>query len=76
MMRGSTSPGLLALQEKRGMPIALSGIIAGGGMRDDGPGRLGVFFDHDPKEFRISGSQQYQIAELKAQGGTQGMYST
>jgi hypothetical protein len=70
-------PGLLALQEKRGMPIALSGVIAGGGMRDDGsPGRLGVFLDHDPKEFGISGLQQYQLAELRAQGGTHGTFST
>ena len=69
-------PGLLALQEKRGMPIALSGVIAGGGMRDDGPGRLGVFLDHDPEEFGISRPQLHQLAELKAQGGTQGTFST
>jgi len=36
-------PGLLALQERKGKPIALEGVIVGGGLRDDGPGRLGVF---------------------------------
>ena len=46
-------PGLLALEEKHGTPIALSGVIAGGGMREDGIGRLGVFLEHSP---RISGS--------------------
>jgi hypothetical protein len=69
-------PGLLALQEKRGMPIALSGVIAGGGMRDDGPGRLGVFLDHDPEEFGISRPQRRPLAELKAQGGTRETFST
>lgn len=46
-------PGLLALQQARRMPIALSGIIAGGGMRQDGPGRLGVFLRHDPADFGL-----------------------
>jgi hypothetical protein len=57
-------PGLLALERKHGKPIALAGAIVGGGMRADGPGRLGVFFDHDPADFglrpmappRVSGS--------------------
>ncbi len=31
--------------------IALSGVVAGGGMRDDGLGRLGVFLNYDPAEF-------------------------
>jgi hypothetical protein len=44
-------PGLLAQQEAKGMPIALAGVIAGGGIRDDGPGRLGVFLRHDPEDF-------------------------
>jgi hypothetical protein len=46
-------PGLLALQQVHGMPVALSGFIAGGGMRDDGPGRLGVFLRHDPADFGL-----------------------
>jgi hypothetical protein len=46
-------PGLLALQREYGMPIALPGVIVGGGMRADGPGRLGVFLRHDPADFGL-----------------------
>ena len=46
-------PGLLALQQTHGMPIALGGVIAGGGMREDGPGMLGVFLDHNPEDFGL-----------------------
>jgi len=44
-------PGLLALQDAEGMAIALSGVIVGGGIREDGPGRLGVFLRYDPADF-------------------------
>ncbi len=33
--------------------IALNGVVAGGGMRDDGLGRLGVFLRYDPTDFGI-----------------------
>jgi hypothetical protein len=46
-------PGLLALEQQHSKPIALAGVIAGGGMRADGPGRLGVFLDHDPADFGL-----------------------
>jgi hypothetical protein len=46
-------PGLLALHDRYGHPIGLPGVIAGGGMRDDGPGRLGVFLDYDPADFGL-----------------------
>jgi len=46
-------PGLLALQRKHGKPIALAGVIVGGGMRPDGPGRLGVVLSHDPEDFGL-----------------------
>ena len=46
-------PGLLALEKGHGKPIALAGAIVGGGMRADGPGRLGVFLDHDPEDFGL-----------------------
>jgi hypothetical protein len=49
-------PGLLALQRKHGQPIALPGVIAGGGIRDDGPGKLGVFLNHDPEDFGLQSS--------------------
>jgi hypothetical protein len=44
-------PGLLAQERVLGRPIALAGVIVGGGMRDDGPGKLGVFLNHDPDDF-------------------------
>jgi hypothetical protein len=44
-------PGLLAKQQECGKPIALAGVIAGGGIRADGPGMLGVFLRHDPADF-------------------------
>ena len=44
-------PGLLRLQNHHGQPIALKGVIVGGGLREDGPGRLGVFLNHDPADF-------------------------
>ena len=34
----------------RSKPIALAGVIDGGGMQDDGPGRLGVFLRYDPED--------------------------
>ena len=43
--------GLVALQEKSGKPVALSGNIFGGGQREDGIGNLGVFLTHDPADF-------------------------
>jgi hypothetical protein len=46
-------PGLLALEKQYSKPIALAGAIVGGGMRADGPGRLGVFLDHDPADFGL-----------------------
>ena len=30
---------------------ALRGVIVGGGYYDDGPGRLGVWLEHDPADF-------------------------
>jgi len=49
-------PGLLALQQRAGKAIALPGAIVGGGMREDGPGRLGVFLRHDPAAFGLGSS--------------------
>jgi hypothetical protein len=46
-------PGLLALERKHGGPVALRGAIVGGGIREDGPGRLGVFLDFDPEDFGV-----------------------
>jgi hypothetical protein len=46
-------PGLLALQEKHGKPVALAGVIVGRGTHDGGLGLLGVFLDHNPQDFGI-----------------------
>jgi hypothetical protein len=51
-------PGLLAAQERNGTPIALQGVVAGGGMRRDGPGQLGVFLRYDPEDFGLTASSQ------------------
>jgi hypothetical protein len=45
--------GLASLQRRYGQPVALNGVIAGGGIREDGPGRLGVFLRHDPTDFGL-----------------------
>jgi hypothetical protein len=37
----------------RGAYIGLKGVIVGGGHRDDGPGRLGVWLEHDPRDFGV-----------------------
>jgi hypothetical protein len=46
-------PGLQRLMSVRGGYVALRGVIVGGGYYDDGPGRLGVWLEHDPADFGI-----------------------
>lgn len=36
-----------------GAYIGLRGVIVGGGYYEDGPGRLGVWLDHDPSDFGV-----------------------
>jgi hypothetical protein len=62
-------PGLQALEQKHGKPIALAGVIAGGGMRADGPGRLGVFLEHDPADF---GLRPMQMSPPAGSAGSMG----
>jgi hypothetical protein len=50
-------PGLLALQNEHGTPIVLEGAIIGGGKRDDGPERLGVFLYYDRMDFGLPASR-------------------
>jgi tetratricopeptide (TPR) repeat protein len=45
--------GLLALQAQTRCWIALPAVIAGGGMRANGPGLLGVWLAHDPSDFGL-----------------------
>ena len=46
-------PGLLALEVRYSGPIALRGVIAGGGLREDGYGFLGVFLRHNRADFDL-----------------------
>jgi len=46
-------PGLLTLQEKEGRHIALLGVVTGGGIREDGPGFLGVWLYCHPVDFGV-----------------------
>jgi hypothetical protein len=46
-------PGLQRLMSALGGYVALRGVIVGGGYYDDGPGRLGVWLDHDPADFGV-----------------------
>jgi hypothetical protein len=62
-------PGLLAVQEREGKPIALEGVIVGGGMRDDGLGRLGVFLCYDPEDFGLSAPPKAKYADAKLRAG-------
>jgi hypothetical protein len=49
-------PGLLALEAREaGGLIELQGVVAGGGIREDGLGFLGVWLFHDPADFGIRG---------------------
>jgi hypothetical protein len=58
-------PGLLALQEREGTPIALQGVIVGGAMRDDGPGLLGVFLRHNPEDFGLGAPPMAPSADAR-----------
>lgn len=45
--------GLHELMTTCGAYIGLSGVIVGGGYYDDGPGRLGVWLEHEPADFGL-----------------------
>jgi hypothetical protein len=47
-------PGLRHLMSRLEGYIALRGVIVGGGYYADGPGRLGVWLEHDPADFGIA----------------------
>jgi hypothetical protein len=46
--------GLQKLHHESGKPVALAGVIAGGGIRRDGRGMLGVFLNYDPEDFGLA----------------------
>jgi hypothetical protein len=58
-------PGLLALQEREGKPIALEGVI-GGDMRDGSPGQLGVRLRYDPVDFGLAAPPRTQHADTRS----------
>jgi len=45
--------GLKELMTRCGGYVALEGVIVGGGYYNDGPGRLGVWLEHDPRDFGL-----------------------
>ncbi len=47
-------PGLLALMTKHNKPVALNGVITGGGPRPGGIGFLGVWLHFDPTDFGLA----------------------
>lgn len=50
--------GLGALRSASGKDVALRGVIVGGGHRNDGLGRLGVWLSHDPADFGLAGARR------------------
>jgi hypothetical protein len=63
-------PGLKSVVSSRHAHVGLRGVIAGGGYRENGPGLLGVFLDHDPADFGVQptlpphpGPPRYSSAE-------------
>ncbi len=52
-------PGLKHLMSLHGGYIALHGVIVGGGYYDDGPGRLGVWLEHDPADFGMQATPSW-----------------
>ena len=59
-------PGLRALEERESRPIALLGVVTGGGIREDGPGRLGVWLSCNPAHFGIQPIVPPPTAALRA----------
>jgi len=47
-------PGLLKLEARHKARISLRGVVVGGGIRQDGPGMLGVWLSHDPVDFGLA----------------------
>ena len=53
-------PGLRRMMDRCRIYVALKGVIVGGGFYDNGPGRLGVWLDHDPRDFGLASSRVTQ----------------
>lgn len=68
-------PGLLALQQRTGCDVGVHGVIAGGGVYADGPGRLGVFLRHDPAAFGLGSAPSVSSARTLRTGVTDAVAS-
>jgi hypothetical protein len=55
-------PGLRHLMAVHGGYVALRGVIVGGGYYHDGPGRLGVWLEHDPAVFGVRSASSSRSA--------------
>jgi hypothetical protein len=69
-------PGLLALQHKNGKPVALPGVITGGGIHEDGPGLLGVFLRHDPVTFGLRPVPPAPLPDSRLRTGLSDAFAT
>jgi hypothetical protein len=61
--------GLQQLMAARGGHIALRGVIVGGGYYADGPGRLGVWLEHNPADFGVQPALSWRPASPGHPGG-------
>jgi hypothetical protein len=62
-------PGLHRLMAAHGSHIALRGVIVGGGYYADGPGRLGVWLEHDSADFGVQSATSWRPASPVHAGG-------
>lgn len=62
-------PGLRKLMETVGGHVALRGVIVGGGQRADGPGMLGVWLRHDPRDFGVAVARDGAMSEATMRTG-------
>ena len=46
-------PGLRDLETRHGARISLRGVVVGGGIRQNGPGMLGLWLSHNPADFNV-----------------------
>lgn len=53
-------PGLKRLMSVHRSYVALRGVVVGGGYYDDGPGRLGIWLDHNPADFGVQSVGQHR----------------
>jgi hypothetical protein len=66
--------GVIVLEGREGMPIALHGRVVGGGTRADGPGQLGVFLQHDPTDFGVAQHGIYSGEVYEGESGALGSH--